>query len=530
MKDLERLPKFIHQCMTIGEIPTSYKVSLTYEEQLMWFCKFLQDEVIPVVNNNSQAVQELQTFIENYFENLDVQEEIDNKLEEMLESGELAEIITEYLQINGVLAYNTVSDIANAENIVNGSICKTLGELNYLDGKGRFYKIREITNDDTIDGVNIISIVSDPTNTLIAELIPEQTLTEIDTIKTNITTLTNRVDLLSSRKYIFIGDSYNNDYGDRVAWYHSVVTYLGLTSSDYYQSGVDGAGFVHGTTFLTQLQTLSASITNKNEITDILVCGGVNDMTESLSDLYTALGTFATYCATNYPNAKVHIGMISWSKADASREFLNTAITYYNSASIYPNVNVIGNAFLPIHVYNLYLEDGHPNESGTHQIAMYLANYLKGGKPSVNWNRKIYAKADNTSIISTPTTTRIINIMQYMNDGNITVEFGTEGYYLELNGTTIQTDIDYKIANIEDNNEQLFWFNGYNNTLSEGIAYIMNSSNAWSQTPYVISTNGKGIYIKFRSVASGGTISFTNGSRLYLQTLARSVTYNANMC
>ena len=47
----------------------------------------------------------LKDYIDNYFENLDVQEEIDNKLDEMAESGELAEIIAEFLnyQIDNTL-------------------------------------------------------------------------------------------------------------------------------------------------------------------------------------------------------------------------------------------------------------------------------------------------------------------------------------------------------------------------------------------------------------------------------------------
>ena len=66
----------------------------------MWFCNFLQEKVIPAVNNNADALAEvqnlmtqLQEYVDNYFENLDVQEEINNKLDEMAESGELTEII-----------------------------------------------------------------------------------------------------------------------------------------------------------------------------------------------------------------------------------------------------------------------------------------------------------------------------------------------------------------------------------------------------------------------------------------------------
>lgn len=170
MNSLKKLPRFIHQCMTIGEIPTSYKVSLTYEEQLMWFCRFLEEQVLPVVNNNSEVVQELKTFVENYFDNLDVQEEINNKLEDMLESGELQEIITEYLQMSGLLCYNTKSDMKGATNLIDGSFAKTYGETTYNDGRGEFYKIREIQNTDVVDDINIIALTNFVD--LIAERIP----------------------------------------------------------------------------------------------------------------------------------------------------------------------------------------------------------------------------------------------------------------------------------------------------------------------------------------------------------------------
>ena len=83
VENLKPFPKF---CYTIGMIPTSYKESLTYEEQLWWFCDFLQNTVIPTVNNNGQAVQELQNlfiqlqnYVDNYFTNLDIQQEINQK-------------------------------------------------------------------------------------------------------------------------------------------------------------------------------------------------------------------------------------------------------------------------------------------------------------------------------------------------------------------------------------------------------------------------------------------------------------------
>ena len=75
------------------------------------------------------------TYLENYLNNLDLQEEVNNKLDEMAQSGELADIIAQYLGLAGVLAYNTVSEMVEAENIGNGSICLCLGYDTYNDEK-----------------------------------------------------------------------------------------------------------------------------------------------------------------------------------------------------------------------------------------------------------------------------------------------------------------------------------------------------------------------------------------------------------
>lgn len=105
-----------------------------------------------------EAFTELQTYIDNYFDNLDVQDEINNKLDEMAKSGELTDIIAQYLQLAGVLAYDTKTAMKSAENLVNGSIAKTLGNLSYSDGEGAFYKVREIVNTDVVDDNNIVAL------------------------------------------------------------------------------------------------------------------------------------------------------------------------------------------------------------------------------------------------------------------------------------------------------------------------------------------------------------------------------------
>lgn len=81
-------------------IPLAFDESMSYYETLCAFKDYLMNTMIPAVNNNADAVAELQglyvqlnDYVTHYFDNLDVQEEINNKLDEMVQSGELQEIL-----------------------------------------------------------------------------------------------------------------------------------------------------------------------------------------------------------------------------------------------------------------------------------------------------------------------------------------------------------------------------------------------------------------------------------------------------
>lgn len=161
--------------MTVGNLPTSYVDSMSYYEMLSWLCNYLETKVIPTVNGNAAAVEELQglfveltNYVNHYFDNLDVQEEIDNKLDEMATDGTLQEIINAYINSNATLGFDTLADMKSNENIVAGSYCHILGRMALNDGGSNFYKARLKTVDDVVDNVKIVQL-NDPT--LVAELI-----------------------------------------------------------------------------------------------------------------------------------------------------------------------------------------------------------------------------------------------------------------------------------------------------------------------------------------------------------------------
>ena len=102
-----------------------------------------QNEVIDVANSLSESFQQLHDYVANYFDNLDVQEEINNKLDAMVEDGTLQEIITSYIQSNVAWTFDTVSDMKQATNLINGSYARTIGYYNVNDDGGSLYYISD---------------------------------------------------------------------------------------------------------------------------------------------------------------------------------------------------------------------------------------------------------------------------------------------------------------------------------------------------------------------------------------------------
>lgn len=173
MKTLETLntAPFRHLIMTIGELPTSFLDSMTYYEMLAWLCNYVEKNVIPAVNNNAEAVKEIQDWIET----LDLQDEVDHKLDEMADSGELAEIIAQYLNSQAIQGFDSVADMKEAENLLAGSYARTYGFRNVNDGGSAIYKIREVINTDTVDEMSLIALSDE---NLVAELCSEVILPE----------------------------------------------------------------------------------------------------------------------------------------------------------------------------------------------------------------------------------------------------------------------------------------------------------------------------------------------------------------
>lgn len=134
------LPPF--KAWLASNIPAVYDNTMTYYEELCALIKYLQDVVIPALNHNAEAVttiatavEQLQKYVEDYFKNLDVQEEINNKLDQMTEDGTLLNLILPYISGKHKVIFMPVSSDIDT-NTASGdcSVIKTVtGKVIMID-------------------------------------------------------------------------------------------------------------------------------------------------------------------------------------------------------------------------------------------------------------------------------------------------------------------------------------------------------------------------------------------------------------
>ena len=179
LKPVEKLTPFTKMIMTIGTLPSSFYASMSYYESMVWLYEYLKNTVIPTVNNNGEAVEELQSafldlkeWTETYTEET-IPEEISNKLDEMATDGTLQTILDEIIKYKGLLSFNNIEEMQESTNIVDGSFLKTFGFYSVNDGGGANYKARIKTTEDVIDNMTLFALND---QTLVAELIIENSM------------------------------------------------------------------------------------------------------------------------------------------------------------------------------------------------------------------------------------------------------------------------------------------------------------------------------------------------------------------
>lgn len=162
IKHSRPVPPFMRYCSAI--IPTMFDDSLSYYEALCALNRFIQKNLVEVINNNASVTQEyidltneLKEYMEDYFENLDVQEEINNKLDQMAEDGTLGHIIGEY--ISNTCEYIFPKFWNNASS-GDSTILKTPTKNILFDCNGtpRWSFVKDMLDDNEVEHVDVLVI------------------------------------------------------------------------------------------------------------------------------------------------------------------------------------------------------------------------------------------------------------------------------------------------------------------------------------------------------------------------------------
>lgn len=373
------VPPFVRFCS--ASVPMVFDNSLSYYECLCALTKFIQDLVNTVNYNATQldglqeAFKELKDYVDNYFDNLDVQAEINAKLDEMAEGGQLATIIAQFLAAAPVFGYGTIAEMAAATNLNDGCIARVLGNSTASDGDGAYYMIRDIEPGDDPDGLNLVAIGDNLVGVRVQDAAINDLQDQINDLKA------------PAKKYLFVGDSYADGYtpdGQVNAWQTIVKTKLGLTDAQYVTTHQGGFGFARPAQY--NYYTLINALADDPDITDIVIGGSYNDYPYSAADISSGINNVYTLCKAKFVNAKIHIAFIGWSRNGEAKTALRATYKYYkNACALYPDVDFMKNVQYSLHDYfNMFSSDGiHPNQTGQNSIADAITECLLTGSANV---------------------------------------------------------------------------------------------------------------------------------------------------
>ena len=269
---------------------------------------------------------------------------------------------------------------------------------------------------------------------------------------------------LKKRVFILIGDSYGeNPYEYKGGWTTPFKNFSGLTEGvDCFTNCVGGTGFVKtgntGKTFLDLLKDINLDTVNPEDVTDILVCGGCNDVDTIYNDLNTAILSFRNYCKQHFVNANINISMIGIFKASGRRKLLlSTVLRSYQLAVNYGMMYIDSTCCL--HRYDFIGEDGiHPTSAGCINIGrnLYNALFIGQGIQLINYNEESLNGGDNITYSGNN------KIYGFSNNGVI--------YFGMIKNTVLTFDTTIKI----DNNSDIIIGNLKYSTLLENNNYPNN--------------------------------------------------------
>lgn len=233
---------------------TNYELMCKIVEELNKFIKNNNATNTNVINLYNAFVS-LQDYVNQYFSDLNVQNEINNKLDQMASDGTLDNIINQ--EIFGQL--NT--DLTNLKNKVGNEALPS----------------------------------------------PDSSVSQnINILNNKINDINDYINTLNMDQLVIFGDSWTNETSDKNLWPELVRNSLNLNKNNYGQSGALICG--NRTNDLTnQISLFTNSEIDKNKVKFIIILAGINDYraSETTNNIITYLNNFYSQLTTLCPNAKL---------------------------------------------------------------------------------------------------------------------------------------------------------------------------------------------------------------------------------
>lgn len=225
------------------------------------------------------------------------------------------------------------------------------------------------------------------------EAIDENTETSLDKLnnwyQVHYTLLENLMESVKQRSHnvILVSDSYGTrlDSSGRT-WlqvFHDLTNCTLMGSVAY-----PGGGFYQGN-LLTALQNIESTIEYPEAVTDIVIACGANDITYDYTSIRAGISNFATYCKSQYPNARIylaHIGIIFDSEKMTDR--YNKSLRAYRDCVLYGMLYLENSEYILKNTSLISNIDYiHPSEAGVSEIGRQIANMFLAGGSTVSYSQ-----------------------------------------------------------------------------------------------------------------------------------------------
>lgn len=202
----------------------------------------------------------------------------------------------------------------------------------------------------------------------------------------------------TNKSVVLIGDSYDEGYtpdGNVNGWGARLISQMSYCSFVNKYSG--GSGFSHvsastGKKFIDLLNEAGNEMgeAERNNVSLVLIAGGMNDRDQTKADLQNAINAFASRCRELYPYADCTFAFIGWSSQASIRNQLRTLCSNLRSCRT-SGMKIITSTAFTLHDYSYFSSDGiHPNNNGEDALAQTLAGVVLGSEPNITIEYSLY--------------------------------------------------------------------------------------------------------------------------------------------